>query len=60
MLKYLEKLQQEDMENLIKKRETQKALMVDVAKANEVSIGGLRYYANAVNDPINLKLINCN
>jgi len=54
MLQYLEKLQQEDMENLIKKRETQKALMVDVAKANEVSIGGLRYYANAVNDPINL------
>ncbi|XP_020602402.1 cilia- and flagella-associated protein 45-like [Orbicella faveolata] len=35
MLQYLEKLQQEDMENLIKKRETQRALMVDVAKANE-------------------------
>lgn len=40
-MQYLEKLQQEDMENLIKKRETQKALMVDVAKANEVSIGVL-------------------
>ena len=53
MLQYLEKLQQEDMENLIQKREFQKALMVDVAKANEVSICRLRLI-NAVNDPINL------
>ena len=37
MLQYLDKLQQEDMENLIKKREIQRDLMVDVAKANEVS-----------------------
>lgn len=34
MLQYLEKLQQEDLENLIKKRETQKQLMQDVSKAN--------------------------
>lgn len=37
MLQYLEKLQQEDLENLIKKRETQKQLMQDVSKANAVS-----------------------
>ena len=36
MLQYLDKLQKEDMENLIKKREVQRNLMVDVAKANEV------------------------
>lgn len=36
MLQYLDKLQREDMEDLIKKRETQRALMKDVAKANEV------------------------
>ena len=36
MLQYLEKLQIEDMQDLVKKRETQKALMKDVAKANEV------------------------
>ena len=46
MLQYLEKLQQEDMEDLIKKRDFQRALMVDVAKANEVSICKWRYYAN--------------
>lgn len=36
MLQYLDKLQKEDMENLIKKREMQRGLMKDVAKANEV------------------------
>ena len=36
MLKYLDKLQKEDMEDLIKKRETQRSLMKEVAKANEV------------------------
>ena len=37
MLQYLDKLQKEDMENLIKKREVQRNLMVEyVAKANEV------------------------
>ncbi|XP_031566387.1 cilia- and flagella-associated protein 45-like [Actinia tenebrosa] len=35
MLQYLDKLQVEDMENLIKKKEVQKSLMKDVAKANE-------------------------
>lgn len=35
MLQYLEKLQIEDMQGLIKKRETQKALMREVAKSNE-------------------------
>ncbi|CAB4014147.1 Hypothetical predicted protein [Paramuricea clavata] len=34
MLQYLEKLQQEDLDELIKKRETQKQLMEDVSKAN--------------------------
>lgn len=34
------------MEDLIKKRDFQRALMVDVAKANEVSICKWRYYAN--------------
>ena len=38
MLNYLDKLQQEDMELLIKKRETQKQIMKDVAKANDVSL----------------------
>lgn len=36
MLQYLEKLQQEDLEELIRKRETQKQLMQDVNKANDV------------------------
>lgn len=36
MLKYLERLQQEDMENLQKKRQVQKSLMEEVAKCNEV------------------------
>ena len=36
MLEYLDKLQTEDMENLIKKREMQHNVMKDVAKANEV------------------------
>ncbi|XP_068732086.1 cilia- and flagella-associated protein 45-like [Montipora capricornis] len=35
MLQYLDKLQKEDMENLIKKHEFQRSLMKDVAKANE-------------------------
>jgi hypothetical protein len=38
MLQYLEKLQQEDLDELIKKRETQKQLMEDVSKANNVRI----------------------
>lgn len=38
MLKYLEKLQQEDMTALVKKREVQRAVMQDVAKANEARI----------------------
>lgn len=37
MLQYLDKLQLEDMDNLIQKKEVQKQLMKDVAKANEVS-----------------------
>ena len=36
MLRYLERLQQEDMDNLIKKREAQHKLMEEVAKCNEV------------------------
>ena len=36
MLQYLEKLQQEDLNELIKKRETQRQLMEDVNKANDV------------------------
>ena len=36
MLQYLEKLQQEDLEDLIKKRDTQKQLMEDVSTANDV------------------------
>ena len=35
-VQYLDQLQKEDMENLIKKREVQRNLMIDVAKANEV------------------------
>ena len=38
MLKYLERLQEEDMENLQKKRHTQKLLMEEVAQCNEVSL----------------------
>lgn len=37
MLKYLERLQEEDMENLQKKRQSQKQLMEEVAQCNEVS-----------------------
>ena len=37
-LLYLDRLQKEDMENLVKKRETEVSLMKDVAKANEVSL----------------------
>ena len=37
MLQYLDKLQAEDLENLIKKKEIQRALMKEVAKANEVT-----------------------
>ena len=43
MLQYLEKLQQEDLDELIKKRETQKQLMEDVNKANNVSIIGSHF-----------------
>ena len=38
MLQYLEKLKQEDMDALIKKRGIQRSIMQDVAKANEVSL----------------------
>ena len=38
MLQYLEKLKQEDMDALIKKREIQRSIMQDVARANEVSL----------------------
>ena len=41
MLHYLERLQEEDMEQLQKKRETQHKLMEEVAKCNEVSVFGL-------------------
>lgn len=37
MLKYLERLQAEDMEQLQKKREAQHKLMEEVAKCNDVS-----------------------
>ena len=37
MLKYLERLQEEDMENLHKKRHAQKQLMEEVAQCNEVN-----------------------
>ena len=35
MLEYLERLQKEDMDNLYKKRDTQKTLMDEVGKCNE-------------------------
>lgn len=38
MLKYLERLQAEDMEQLQKKRDAQHRLMEEVAKCNDVSI----------------------
>lgn len=38
MLQYLEKLKQEDMDALIKKKRIQRSIMQDVAKANEVSL----------------------
>ena len=38
MLKYLERLQEEDMENLHKKRQSQKQLMEEVAQSNEVGL----------------------
>ena len=41
MLKYLERLQEEDMENLQKKRQSQKQLMEEVAQCNEVHVCGL-------------------
>lgn len=37
MLKYLERLQEEDMEQLQKKRDGQHKLMEEVAKCNDVS-----------------------
>ena len=37
MLQYLEKLKHEDMDTLIKKRDNQKAILKDVARANDVS-----------------------
>ncbi len=36
MLRYLERLQQEDINNLVKKKEAQHKLMEEVAKCNEV------------------------
>ena len=44
MLQYLEKLQQEDLDELIKKRETQRQLMEDVNKANDVRETQNRFY----------------
>ena len=38
MLRYLERLQQEDVENLHSKRLAQKQLMEEVAKCNEVCV----------------------
>lgn len=38
MLQYLEKLKQEDMDALIKKRDNQKAILKDVARANDVCV----------------------
>ena len=44
LLQYLEKLQEEDMENYLRKREAQQALMEEVSKCNEVhSILNVRY-----------------
>ena len=37
MLQYLDKLKQEDMDALIKKRETQKSILKEVGRANEVN-----------------------
>jgi len=37
MLKYLDKLKQEDMDALVKKRETQKSILKEVGRANEVN-----------------------
>lgn len=36
MLQYLEKLKQEDMTALVKKKDVQKTLMQDLGKANDV------------------------
>lgn len=36
MLQYLEKLKQEDMDALIKKRDNQKSILQEVARANDV------------------------
>ena len=36
MLRYLERLQQEDMDNLQRKRQAQRTLMEEVAKCNDV------------------------
>ena len=44
MLKYLERLQEEDMEKLQKKREAQHSLMEEVAKCNDVSADRLSYF----------------
>ena len=38
MLRYLERLQQEDMDNLQKKRHAQVGLMEEVAKCNDVGV----------------------
>ena len=38
MLRYLERLQQEDMDNLQKKRQAQVGLMEEVAKCNDVGV----------------------
>ena len=36
LLRYLERLQEEDLQQIQKKRETQRALMEEIAKCNEV------------------------
>lgn len=38
MLQYLERLQVEDLESMQKKKETQKKLMEEVSKCNEVCV----------------------
>lgn len=42
MLRYLERLQEEDLEALEKKRSTQKALMKEVIECNDVRRGGVK------------------
>ena len=43
LLRYLERLQQEDLEQLQKKRQSQKLLMEEVSKCNEVMMSVVKY-----------------